>query len=130
MVFASSSLIRILLTAAALWLWALQPAAAEICFGSEENTDVFVHVEICPIDSGRACTFVCLTPTIYETEAGARTLSRFIVAVADGGVSMDAALAEARKKFGTGRLYTIGNVTVEPNLCRNEPATGRIVCDF
>ena len=83
-----------------------------------------------PADSKRACSVICLTPDLYETEAAAMTLSHYIVAVGDGGVTLEEALTEALKKFGTGRYYEIGNVTVEPQLCRNEPASGRIVCDF
>ena len=106
------------------------PAAAEICFGDEDNTEVFVNVEVCPADSKRACSVICFTPDLYEMPAAAMTLSRFIVAVGDGGVTLDEALTVARKKFGTGRFYEIGNVTIEPQLCRNEPVSDRIVCDF
>ncbi len=106
------------------------PATAEICFGDENHTEVFVNVEICPADSKRACSVICFAPDLYEMPAAAVTLSRFIVAVGDGGVTFEEAYAVARKKFGTGRYYEIGNVTVEPQLCRNEPASGRIVCDF
>lgn len=106
------------------------PALAEICFGHESDTEVFVNVEICPAGSARACSVICFAPDFYEMPAAAMTLSRFIVAVGDGGVTFDEAHTVARNKFGTGRFYEIGNVTVEPELCRNEPASGRIVCDF
>ncbi len=106
------------------------PTMAEVCFGDEKDTEVFVNVEICPASSKRACSVICFTPDLYEMPEAAMTLSRFIVAVGDGGVTFEEAHAVARKKFGTGRYHEIGNVTVEPQLCRNEPASGRIVCDF
>jgi uncharacterized membrane protein len=113
-----------------LFFLASQSASAAVCFGAEQNAEVFINVEICPANSQRECAVICLTPDVYETEAGALTMARFIVAVGDGEVAFDHALAEARKKFGTGRSYEIGNVTVEPQLCRNRGNTKEIACDF
>ncbi len=105
-------------------------ASAAICYGDERNAEVFIHVEICPSASERDCTVICVTPEAYEVERGAQTLARFIVAVSDGEVALEQALSEARKKFGTGRSYEIGNVTVEPHLCRNRGRSKEVVCDF
>lgn len=105
-------------------------ARAAICYGDDRNAEVFIHVEICPSASDRDCTIICVTPDAYETDRGAQTLARFIVAVSDGEVAPELALGEARKKFGTGRSYEIGNVTVEPQLCRNLGNTKEVVCDF
>ncbi|MCR9136273.1 MAG: hypothetical protein NXI27_09780 [Alphaproteobacteria bacterium] len=105
-------------------------AMAAVCYGDDRNAEVFIHVEICPQASGPDCTIICVTPEAYEMERGAQTLARFITAVSDGDVSFEEALEEARKKFGTGRFYEIGNVTVEPQLCRNKQNTAEIVCDF
>ena len=101
-----------------------------MCFGSQQDLDVFIHVEICAPASGRDCTRICIASDAYEDETGALIMARFIVAVSGGQVGWDLALVEARKRFGTGRYYEIGNVTVAPQLCRNVPATGALACDF
>lgn len=111
-------------------LFTASGASAAICYGDEQNAEVFIHVEICPSVAGRDCTIICVAPDIYETDRGAQTLARFIVAVSDGEVTHEQALGEARKTFGTGRFYEIGNVTVEPQLCRNRGNTKEVLCDF
>lgn len=105
-------------------------ASAAVCYGDDANAEIFIHVEICPTVSGRGCTIICVTPDAYETDRGALTLARFIAAVSDGAVSFDEALDRARRKFGTGRFHEIGNVTLEPHLCRNRGNTAKILCDF
>jgi len=128
--FQEAEMMRLAATCLSMLVFLGGPAWAEICHGSEREADVFVHVEICPAGSRRACTAICLTPDLYETQAGAGTLARFIFAVGDGGVSLEQARSAACGKFGTGRNHAVGNVVVSPQLCRNAPGTERIVCDF
>lgn len=110
--------------------WPAGGASAAVCYGDDADAEVFIHVEICPTVSGRGCTIICVTPDAYETDRGAQTLARFITAVSDGEVSFEAALDRARKKFGTGRFHEIGNVSLEPQLCRNRGRTKEVLCDF
>lgn len=110
--------------------WSALGGSAAVCYGDDGDAEVFIHVEICPVVSGRGCTIICVTPDAYETDRGARTLARFIAAVSDGEVGFDAALDRARKKFGTGRFHEVGNVTLEPHLCRNRGGTKEVLCDF
>ncbi len=123
-------MIRIICLSIVSFLFLGNAALAAVCFGSEQNADVFVNIELCAAQSDRQCTVICMTPDEYERLSGALTLARFIVAVGDGGVDMATAETAARKKFGTGRTYEIGNVVVESNLCRNPDKTERVVCDF
>lgn len=110
--------------------WPSFGASAAVCYGDEADAEVFIHVEICPVVPDRGCTIICVTPDAYETDRGAQTLARFIAAVSDGEVGFEAALDRARKKFGTGRFHEVGNVTLEPQLCRNRGDGAEILCDF